>query len=95
MSVGDTLRATCRMMAPRRSPFARNACTNSRSSVSPTAARTVRATMPVGITAMVSAGRNACTARSPMPAPVPVPMPMAGSQRASTASRMTSTMPNQ
>ncbi len=71
---------------------------NSLARISATSARTVRATMPIGITDMVTAGSSMycmCSqshAQSPEP---PGPAPVAGSQPSCTENAITSTMPSQ
>ena len=61
-------------------------------------ARTVRVTMPIGITEVVIAGSTRyfrCAQSQAQAAEPPGPAPTAGSQFSSTEKMMTSTMPSQ
>ena len=69
--------------------------TNSWLSRSPTSARTVRVTMPIGITDIVTAGRIRCWMCAQSQAQPPGPAPTAGSQPSCTEKMITSTMPSQ
>ena len=67
--------------------------------MSPVSARTVRVTMPIGITEVVTAGRMRYFGCAPSPTPQalepPGPAPTAGSQFNCTEKMITSTMPSQ
>ena len=61
-------------------------------------ARTVRVTMPIGITEVVIAGRTRyfmCSQSQPQAPEPPGPAPTAGSQLSCTEKMMTITMPSQ
>jgi hypothetical protein len=66
--------------------------------MSATSARTVRATMPMGITDIVTAGRImwlTCAQSQAQLAEPPGPAPVAGSQPSWEENTITSTMPSQ
>ena len=66
--------------------------------MSPVSARTVRVTMPIGMTEVVIAGRMRyfmCSQSQPHAPEPPGPAPTAGSQLSCTEKMMTITMPSQ
>ena len=95
IAVGAAFFSTCWNTRFSLRPLARKASTNSCDSRSPTSARTVRLTMPIGITDMVTAGRIRYWKCSQSQAQPPGPAPTAGSQPRITENTITSTMPSQ
>ncbi len=57
IAVGAAFLMTCRKTWVSRKPLARNASTKSCDRISPVSARTVRVTIPIGMTEVVIAGR--------------------------------------
>ncbi len=85
-------------MPARVSPLPRSAVTNSWFMISAMMPRTVRVTIPIGITASVTAGSSRCCMCSQFQTQSedpPGPAPIAGSQFSCTEKITTSTMPSQ